>query len=151
MITLSVPGSIEYRDIAVRVIGGACKFVEADDAEQFATEVVSAFSEAFNNIVLHGYRDIRASGTPPGNIEVVIHHRAVDDATRELTIAIKDHGRVFDPAQYVEPPDEMPERGMGLFIIRSFMDELRYQAGPPNVLTLVKRCRQGERKKSAPP
>jgi hypothetical protein len=28
---------------------------------------------------------------------------------------------------------------MGLFIIRSFMDEVDYQAGPPNVLRMVKR------------
>jgi serine/threonine-protein kinase RsbW len=146
VITLIVPGSIEYRDIAVRVVGGACKFAEAHDPEQFATEVVSAFSEAFNNIVLHGY-----AGVPPGDIEMRIVARALDADTQELSLEIRDHGRIFDPGQYLELPDEMPERGMGLFIIRSFMDELRYVAGPPNVLTLVKRCRKGDKKKTAPP
>ncbi len=145
MITLLVPGSIEYRDIAVRVVGGACKFVEAKDPDQFATEVVSAFSEAFNNIVLHGY-----DGVPRRDIEIRIGYRSVDAQTRELSIELEDEGRVFDPGQYLELPDEMPERGMGLFIIRSFVDELRYVAGPPNVLTLVKRCPQGERRSSPP-
>lgn len=146
MITLLVPGSIEYRDIAVRVVGGACKFVEAEDPEQFATEVVSAFSEAFNNIVLHGYE-----GVPRRDIDLRIVARDLNDETQELSLEIRDEGRIFDPGQYLELPDEMPERGMGLFIIRSFMDELRYAAGPPNVLTLIKRCKRGARKKTTPP
>jgi hypothetical protein len=32
---------------------------------------------------------------------------------------------------------------MGLFIIRSFMDEVAYAAGPPNLLTLKKRWPTG--------
>ncbi len=135
MISLRIPGSIEYRDIAVRVVGGACKLVDVADQDQFANEVVSAFSEAFNNVVLHGY-----AGVERGEIEVRMTLRpAADGAPGELHVALVDTGRVFDPGQYLQLPDEMPERGMGLFIIRSFVDELRYQAGPPNVLLLVKR------------
>ena len=127
------------------MVGGACKFVGAHDADQFATEVVSAFSEAFNNIVLHGY-----DGVPQQDIEIRIVHRSVSETTRELSIELRDEGRVFDPGQYLELPDELPERGMGLFIIRSFMDEMRYVAGPPNVLTLVKRW-PGSETQSRPP
>jgi serine/threonine-protein kinase RsbW len=147
VITLKVPGSIEYRDIAVRVVGGACKLIDARDPDQFATEVVSAFSEAFNNVILHGYK-----GVPPGDIEITISHSAEGVVPVELRLAMKDTGRVFDPGQYLELPEEMPERGMGLFIIRSFVDELLYQPGPPNVLTLIKRTQPGTgRKRSAPP
>lgn len=51
-----------------------------------------------------------------------------------------DTGHSFDP-DTVGPPvlDQLPEAGMGLFIMRSFMDEIAYQAGPPNVLRMVKR------------
>jgi len=56
-----------------------------------------------------------------------------------IVVRLEDWGKVYDPAAYIELPDELPERGMGLFIIRSFMDELTYAAGPPNVLTLKKR------------
>jgi serine/threonine-protein kinase RsbW len=127
------------------VVGGACKLVDADNADQLANEVVSAFSEAFNNVVLHGY-----AGVPRGDIEVTLSHALVAPDTVELRVSMKDTGRTFDPGQHLELPDEMPERGMGLFIMRSFTDELLYEPGPPNVLTLVKRAKPGK-KKSAPP
>lgn len=163
-ILLSVPGALEFRDVAVRVVGAACKLLgprggsSPDLAEQephahdpnpgaehaavhsgaelvdpFSMAVLSAFSEAFNNLALHGYR-----GMPRGTIDVEVR----SEGTRHegaLYIRLTDTGRVFDPSQYVEPPDELPERGMGLYIMRGFLDELRYEAGPPNVLTLVKR------------
>jgi serine/threonine-protein kinase RsbW len=139
VIRLTVPGDIRYRDVAVRVVGGACKLEDVADAEQFATEVVSAFSEAFNNLAIHGYK-----GSGEGTIEIAISTRDGDGAgAREMVLEIIDGGAVFDPAEYLELPEEMPERGMGLFIIRSFMDEIRYTSGPPNVLTLVKRFRRG--------
>jgi serine/threonine-protein kinase RsbW len=50
-----------------------------------------------------------------------------------------DEGQPFDPSGYQKLPDSLPEGGMGLFIIRSFVDEVRYVGGPPNTLTLVKR------------
>ena len=34
--------------------------------------------------------------------------------------------------------DGLPESGMGLFIIRSFMDEVVYEPGSPNVLRIAK-------------
>jgi serine/threonine-protein kinase RsbW len=34
--------------------------------------------------------------------------------------------------------DALPESGLGLFIMRSFMDKVIYTAGAPNVLSLTK-------------
>jgi len=107
-------------------------------ADEFVMQVVSAFSEAFNNLALHGYK-----GASLGRIDIAIYphgeDRRPDGAVGELVLEITDTGEAFDPAQYLELPDELPERGMGLFIIRSFMDEIRYVKGPPHTLTLVKR------------
>jgi serine/threonine-protein kinase RsbW len=159
-IKLSLPGALEFRDVAVRVVGGSCKFLGAvstpesltagelnamgpggsELSDQFVTEVVSAFSEAFNNLALHGYRDM-----PPGRIDIeiiaVADAQEEADGTGRLILRITDTGRVFDPSDHMDLPDELPERGMGLFIMRSFMDEVTYAPGPPNVLTLVKRYR----------
>lgn len=98
-------------------------------------QVVSAFSEAFNNLALHGYRN-----ASPGRIDIAIY-AVPDEGGRSgaIVIELSDTGEAFDPAQYLELPDALPERGMGLFIIRSFMDEIRYVKGPPHTLTLVKR------------
>lgn len=160
MITLSVPGALEFRDVAVRVVGAACKLfgphrgdpapelaaslgsaqhapdkIGGELSDDFVMQVVSAFSEAFNNLAIHGY-----GGKASGRIEIEVIPIAsdADDKSGSLVIKLTDTGAPFDPSGHLELPDELPERGMGLFIIRSFVDEVRYVAGPPHTLTLVK-------------
>lgn len=132
MILLRVPGTLEYRNLALRAVSEACRIAQHDEWEGASLEAqtVSAVGEAFNNIAIHSY-----AGRPPG--EVVVEISWTRD---EIVMQISDDGQSFDPEQ-VELPDldALPEGGMGLFIIRSFMDEVDYQAGPPNVLRLVKR------------
>jgi serine/threonine-protein kinase RsbW len=132
VILLRVPGTLEYRNLALRAVSEACRLAQHDEWEGASLEAqtVSALGEAFNNIAIHGY-----AGRPPGDVVVEISW------TRdEIVMQISDDGHSFDP-ELVELPDldALPEGGMGLFIIRSFMDEVDYQAGPPNVLRLVKR------------
>lgn len=159
MISLSVPATLDYRDVAVRVVGAACKLFKArlvavvgEDAEKMlgarpsvgagsdladeeVSQVVSAFGEAFNNLVLHGYK-----GLAPGRIAIeVAIATGADGAEEAVEIRIEDTGHAFDPAGHMDAPEELPERGMGLFIMRSFLDEIRYAAGPPNRMILVKR------------
>lgn len=132
MILLRVPGTLEYRNLALRAVSEACRIAQHDEWEgdSLEAQTVSAVGEAFNNIAIHSY----AAG-PAGDVVMEISW------TRdEIVMQITDDGQSFDPEQ-VELPDldALPEGGMGLFIIRSFMDEVDYQAGPPNVLRLVKR------------
>jgi serine/threonine-protein kinase RsbW len=132
VILLRVPGTLEYRNLALRAVSEACRIAQHDEWEGASLEAqtVSALGEAFNNIAIHSYAD-----RPAGDVIVEISW------TRdEIVMQITDEGHSFDPEQ-VELPDldALPEGGMGLFIIRSFMDEVDYQAGPPNVLRLVKR------------
>jgi Histidine kinase-like ATPase domain len=108
--------------------GRACDGDENGD--DFESQVISAFGEAFNNVALHAYPD-----PPVGEVEI-----AVDWNAEALTIGVTDTGESFDP-ETVSPPelDALPEGGMGLFIMRSFMDEIAYRPGPPNVLHMSKR------------
>jgi len=104
------------------------------DGDEFEAQAVSAFGEAFNNVAIHGFREMAV-----GDVDIEISWTA-----DQIVIEMTDSGRSFDP-DTVEPPalDELPEGGMGIFIMRSFMDEVAYKPGPPNVLRLVKR-RGGE-------
>ncbi|MBA3542668.1 MAG: hypothetical protein H0T79_23835, partial [Deltaproteobacteria bacterium] len=64
-IRLSVPGTLRYRALAVRVVGEAARLVSAspsrdpddpmihDVRDPFDTAVVSAFMEIFNNVAIH--------------------------------------------------------------------------------------------------
>lgn len=91
---------------------------------------MSAVGEAFNNIAMHAYR-----GSPAGVIEIEI---SFDD--RALAIELRDYGKSFDPSKTPKPDlTALPESGLGVFIISSFMDHVDYAPGRPNVLKLVKR------------
>ena len=93
--------------------------------------------EAFNNAVIHAYAD-----RDPGAVELDMSWTA-----DSVSIEIRDTGAILD-LDSVPPPDLSlaNERGMGIYIIRSLVDEVHYEAGSwgkPNVLTLVKRTLPG--------
>lgn len=142
MIRLKVPCSLEYRDVALRVVAGACKLVRPrrstdprPEDQDFDDQVVTGFGEAFTNVVLHG-------GCPEAaelEVEIEIH-------PDHLTIRLMDQGKPFELGAVPAPNlDELPESGLGVHIMRSWMNEVSYRAGEagsprsPNVLSMTKR------------
>jgi serine/threonine-protein kinase RsbW len=134
-IKLSMLGRVQHRDIVLRAVAAACKLVrhnpnQSADAEwnDFRMQVVTAVSEAFNNIVLHAY-----AGRDDGIIEMNIR-----TGQNQISIELRDFGDSFDPSKIPEPDlDCLPESGLGMFIIRELMD-VEYRPGSPNVLILSK-------------
>jgi len=145
MIRLSVPGTLRYRDIVLRVVASACRLLRPQraakqetsregEAADFDDLVVSAVGEAFNNVAIHAYR-----GRSAGAVELELELR--EDA---VTIRISDTGTSYDPTRTAAPElDQLPDSGMGLYIMRTCMDEVSYEPGKPlgapNVLTMTKR------------
>ena len=145
-IRLTVPGSLRYRAIAVRVVAECARLVSCssdrdpndafaiDVRDPFDTAVVSAFAEIFNNVVIHAYH--RKGG---GTVEIAITPQA-----RELVIELKDHGSPFDlegvaPLAGITDDASLPEGGMGIHIAKTMLDEMTYEPGPPNLWRLCKR------------
>ncbi len=100
----------------------------------FETKVVSAVSEAFNNVAIHAYR-----GGSVGAIEVEL-----EQLGEGLTVRLFDRGVAYDPTTRRVPNlAELPESNMGLHLMHSCMDGVEYRPGDPphtpNVLTLTKR------------
>jgi len=133
VVRLSIPAQLSFRDLAHSAV---LAVLDAEDSEVHPDargEVISALSEAFNNVVIHAYR-----GMGDGQIELVI-----DAAGGELEIQVLDRGRGFEIDDVPDPDlDALPESGMGLFIIRSFIDQVTYTRGggtAPNVLVMRKR------------
>ena len=145
MIKLSVPGTLLFRDVVLRVTASTCRLARAmahpnqeqepsREAHAFDDKVVSAVGEAFNNIAIHAYRG-SAAGT--AELEFEIHPDGI-------TIRLLDTGLAFEPTEeHALDLTALPESRMGLYIVRSCMDEVSYQRGAPpaapNVLTLTKR------------
>jgi serine/threonine-protein kinase RsbW len=145
-IRLTVPGTLHYRAIAVRVVAEAARLVSksalrdpddplaTDVRDPFDTAVVSAFMEIFNNIAIHAYQ--RAGG---GAIEI-----SLTPSERDLLIEVRDHGQAFDIEDVRPLPvdlDEhsLPEGGMGIHIAKTMLDEMTYEPGPPNRWRLRKK------------
>jgi serine/threonine-protein kinase RsbW len=135
-IKLSMLGRVQHRDIVLRAVAAACKLVRPQptlppdaDWNDFRMQVVTAVSEAFNNIVLHSY-----AGREDGIIEMNIR-----TGRNHISVELRDFGDSFDPNEIPEPDlDRLPESGLGMFIIKELM-EISYRPGRPNVLTLSKR------------
>jgi serine/threonine-protein kinase RsbW len=132
-IRLTVLGTLTHRDVVLRAISAACKLVTptpfGPEWNDFQQQVVSAVSEAFNNLVLHGY-----AGRGDGRVDVQIH-----TGPGEIHIELRDWGRGFNPKAVPMPDlDSLPESGLGLFIMRSFMG-VTYRRGRPNLLKMTKK------------
>jgi len=123
---------LQYREVVLRSVASACRFVtrrpDNPGWSEFRSDVVTAVSEAFNNIVLHGY-----NGRSDGIIELEIRTRP-----NHISVKLRDFGTSFD-LNAIPPPrlDELPESGLGVYIMRELM-EVKYRPGHPNVLTLSK-------------
>jgi serine/threonine-protein kinase RsbW len=129
-IAFRLSASLDHRPLAIDLVSClAAHVVRAD--RSFRHEIVTAFSEAFNNIVIHAYR-----GRSDGMLDI-----EVELCADSITLKLMDEGLAVNFGG-LKPPDldSMPERGMGVFMIHALVDEVVYQSGRPNVLSLVKRA-----------
>jgi serine/threonine-protein kinase RsbW len=97
-------------------------------------DLIIALNEALVNVVRHGYQQ------QPGRVEMTLF-REVD----ALLIKVLDNAPLFDPTAMPTPDitvplAQRPFGGMGIHMMREFVDELKYQqaADGRNQLTLIK-------------
>jgi serine/threonine-protein kinase RsbW len=101
-------------------------------------KIVLAIDEAVTNIIEHGYNK-----DEKGTIEL-----EADWERDRFQVVIRDSARVFNP-ESIPAPDMVEhvkagrKKGLGLFLMRQIMDEVRYRYkdGVQNELTLVKYSR----------
>jgi anti-sigma regulatory factor (Ser/Thr protein kinase) len=103
-------------------------------AEDVIYSIVLAVDELCANIMLHGYRQ------QSGEIDV-----DVGGVGRSVFVTLLDRAPLFDPTTAPEPdvtlpPEDRALGGMGIFLARQIMDEIRHEprAGGGNRLTLIK-------------
>lgn len=104
-----------------------------NESEVYAVEL--AVDEATTNIIEHGYGE-----ECPSRIEITCE--VLEDG---LKVIIYDDADPFDPSVVPEPEinvslEEIKPRGLGIFLMRKMMDEVRYETNPElgNTLTMVK-------------
>ena len=94
-----------------------------------------ALEEHLTNVIDHGYEDDAAH-------EIVIRFVSEEDC---LQVEVEDDGKPFNPLDAPRvhtsvPLEEKPMGGLGVHLMRQFMDELSYRrAAGKNILRMTKR------------
>ena len=106
--------------------------------EQVAPEIAAplfvALNEATNNALTHGGRSSR------GPVTLQIGEEDICDQPC-VKIVVRDEGEGFDPSPLLHrgtPPAPLESSGRGLWIIRSLVDQVRYNERG-NELVLIRR------------
>lgn len=134
METASFPGRFESLPRVGEFISKAA--INAGLSSKAIYAVQLAVDEACSNIIDHAY-----GGEDRG--EMVCSVIVSDDG---LTVILRDRGRPFNPQMIPDPQINVPleqlkPRGVGVYLMRKMVDEVRYEYSPEggNVLTLYKR------------
>ena len=101
-------------------------------SESLVTDVAIASTELINNAIVHGNKS-----NPHKTVTIEIVFTDAD-----VTVRVSDQGEGFNPQEIPDPLAEenlLREVGRGVFIVRSLMDELRYEAGPSGGTVVVAR------------
>ncbi len=121
-IEMKVPAKPEYVGIIRLTLSGIASRMgySYDDIE----DLKIATSEACTNAVQHAYKNSEEG-------EVVVGFGLYDD---RLEVMIADNGKSFDfektknelgPYSSTSPVDQLPEGGLGLYLMETLMDEVR--------------------------
>ena len=132
---LELPGTPESMPIIRQTVVEAAQRCGFDDED--VAKIEMAVGEACTNIIEHAYR------TQPLKMEIEVEVWEKDD---RLEVLISDYSTINFPIDDESgiPLDDYIDagrkRGLGLYIIRSFVDELehRFVCGRGNELKLVK-------------
>ena len=128
------PARFEYLDEIRRFVGEIAREAGFSDKEIYSIQL--AADEAASNIIEHAYE-----GITEGELECSCGMQ--DD---RLVITMRDHGKTFDPSKVRQPnlKADLSRRqigGLGVYLMRKLMDEVRYETKPGNgnLLTMTKR------------
>ena len=132
-IRLDLPASYGYLDAVSTLIAALLDSVEGlREPAVLIYNIQLAVYEACTNIVRHAY-----GGRTDGRVKVTL---ILNRQARRLTVELIDTGSSFDPSAVAAINLDQPhERGYGLFLIHSLLDQVTYDPQPGrNRLLLVK-------------
>jgi serine/threonine-protein kinase RsbW len=127
------PAKFEYLDEIRDYVAEVARRNGFADKEIYSLQL--AADEAASNIIEHAYE-----GITNGSIDL-----SCDMRGDVFTITMRDQGRTFDPSKVKLPnlKADLSERqigGLGVYLMRKLMDEVRYEtSGKNNTLTMIKR------------
>ena len=123
-----------------KVLAALENFGQANQLPALAIRAADlALEEHLTNVIDYGYNDSQPH-------QIVVRFCLEQN---ELVIEVEDDGKPFDPLAQGEvdtsvPLEQKPIGGLGIHLMRSFMDGLRYRReGNKNILQMRKRLGDG--------
>lgn len=134
-IDLTIASRLELVYLLGLAVRGVCQGLPLAQDEADALEL--AVCEAANNAIKHAYQ-----GRPDCSVRVTL----VVDGTG-LVICVQDRGKPLDDRQKLtndlavaQSLEELPEGGMGLYLIRNAADSVGYKAGDQNNVLVIRKA-----------
>jgi len=133
MPNINFPAKFEYLDEIREFVAQIAREGGFTEKEIYSLQL--AADEAASNIIEHAY-----SGVSDADIDI-----SCDMYSDALVITMHDVGMPFDPSAVKQPnlKADLSERqigGLGVYLMRKLMDEVRYESNSQgNLLTMVKR------------
>ncbi len=128
------PARFEFLDEIRDLVAEVARAGGFSEKEVYSLQL--AADEAASNIIEHAY-----DGISNASLDVTCEFE--DD---ELVITMRDKGKPFDPSKVKQPnlKADLSERqigGLGMYLMRKLMDDVRYEANSRtgNLLTMIKR------------
>ena len=131
-----IPSDIRHIDAAV---GRAIDLVEESGGCQDVGDVRLALHEALVNAIVHGNREHPQK-------RVFVRCRCIESG--EVVITVEDEGVGFDCESVADctlPDNLMREHGRGIYLIRTLMDDVRFEKGG-SVIRMGKNSNATERR-----
>jgi serine/threonine-protein kinase RsbW len=125
VVRLEFTSTFEMLDFVQVVSDHVGQTVGLDEDAQHSIGV--AIRESVINAIKHGNRN------DPGKLVVVEFSTGHSAGYEALTIRVLDQGEGFDPAAVADPlaPENLLKAsGRGIFLIRSFMDDVQLRSAP---------------------
>jgi serine/threonine-protein kinase RsbW len=133
---LTLPARFENIPTIALFVAEAARAAGMNEAEVFHCQM--AADEACTNIVEHAYGDDEV-----GVVEVTVTVRP-----GRLTVRVVDYGEAFDPSDVPAPSfsgdvENLQPGGIGLHLMRSLMDDVRFSFGPDRNQLIMEKVASG--------
>ena len=123
-VRLDLPCCAKFLQVARLAVTGAAS--RAGLTIEEIEDLTVAVGEACNNAISHAFdEDAIKTGRARMKLSVCV-------TEQEVRVEVEDQGRGFDPKR-LKPREDTPvpaSRGLGLYIMRQFVDELRVESSP---------------------
>lgn len=137
MESLTVPASMEHLYKVMSLTEQLLEQARCGKDDKRLVEI--SVEEIYTNIASYAY------GGGEGQIWLQWDIRAAGEAQREIAISFQDQGRPYNPFAREDPDltlpiEERPVGGLGIYMVKQFMDQVdyRYEQGC-NKTTILKR------------